>query len=129
MSLLYETYATHSFAPVKDTEKTLVIIAAYPSSSIRVLDAVTKKPLQNIKVIINTTQKLTDSSGIAVLDLPKGTYTVKIGNSAYLSKTLQLTLPLAEPLTVELWPLWTIGLGIVASAMVVTAVVAKAVWK
>jgi len=108
---------------------TITIISAYPASSVQVLDAITKKPIQNAKVKINTTEKLTDSLGLAVLDVPDGLYTLSISHPSYWSKTLKITLPMTEPLKAELIPLWAIGLGIVAGATVVTAVIAKVVWK
>ena len=129
MPLLFESVFPHSFARVKDTEATVTIIAGYPSSSIQLLDVVTKKPIEGAKVTINTTEKLTDAVGMVVLEVPEGKYTVKISHSAYLSKTLTLTIPIAEPLKIELWPLWAVGLGIVAGATVATVVIAKVVWK
>jgi len=129
LPLLFESVFPHSFARVKDTEATVTIIAGYPSSSIQLLDVVTKKPIEGAKVTINTTEKLTDAVGMVVLEVPEGKYTVKISHSAYLSKTLTLTIPMAEPLKIELWPLWAVGLGIVAGATVATVVIAKVVWK
>lgn len=126
MPFLYESYA---FARVKDTEASIVIIAAYPASSLQVIDAITKKPIADAKVEINTTVKKTDSTGIVVLEVPDGVYTVKISHPAYLPKTLKVTVPLAAPQTVELWPLWSIGLGIAAGATILTALIAKAVRK
>lgn len=129
MPLLFETVFPQSFARVKDTETTIVIVSGYPSSSIQLLDALTKKPIEGAKVTINTTEKTSDTLGLVVFDVPDGKYTVKISHSAYLPKTLTLTLPMAEPMKVDLWPLWAVGLGIVAGATVLTVVIAKAVWK
>jgi len=108
---------------------TITIISAYPASSVQVLDILTKKPIENAKVTINTTQKFTDSLGLAVLDVPNGSYTLNISHPSYWSKTLKITLPMTEPLKAELIPLWSIGLGIVAGVTIITAVAAKAMWK
>jgi len=129
LPLLYESVYPKSFARVKDTEATVTIIAGYPSSSIQLLDAITKNPIVGAKVIVNSTEKLTDPMGMVVLEVPNGKYTVKISHASYLAKTLTLTIPMAEPLKVELWPLWAIGLGIVSTATVVVAIIAKATWK
>lgn len=129
MPLLFENVFPKSFARVKDTETTLTIIVGYPSSTIQLLDAVTKKPIEGAKVTINTTEKLTDATGLVVLDVPSGKYTVKISHSEYLPQTLTLTIPMAEPLKVELWPLWSIGLGIAAGATLLTVIIAKVVWR
>lgn len=129
MPLLFESVFPQSFTRVKDTEATILIISGYPSSSIQVLDAVTKKPIEAATVTANTTERKTDATGMAVLEVPDGKYTVKISHPSHLPKTLTLTIPMAEPLKVELWPLWAVGLGIVAGATVLTVVIAKAVWK
>lgn len=129
MPLLFESVFPQSFTRVKDTEATILIISGYPSSSIQVLDIITKKPIADATVTINTTTKKTDTSGIVVLDVPDGVYTVKISHPAYLPKTLNVTVPLAAPEPVQLIPLWSIALGIVAGATVLTVVIAKVVWK
>jgi len=132
LPLLYESYAAQvprSLAKVKDTEKTVTIIVGYPSSSIQLSDSVTKKPIQGAKVAINSTEKVSDSSGMVSLEMPDGEYTVKISHPSYWKKTVTVKIPMAEPLKVELWPLWAIGLGIVAGATVATVVISKAVWK
>lgn len=132
MPLLYESYApkvTHSLAKVKDTEQTVTIIVGYPSSSIQLSDSLTKKPIQGAKVLINSTEKVTDASGMVTLDVPEGTYTVKLSHSSYWGKTVSVTMPMTEPLKIGLWPLWAIGLGIVAGATVATVVISTAVWK
>jgi len=124
LPLLFEN--VFPFARVKDTEATILIIQAIPTFSIQVLDAITKKPIEAATVTANTTERKTDATGTAILELPAGTYTVKISHPAYLPKTLTLTIPMAEPLKVELYPLWAIGLGIVGGATVLTLIVAKA---
>ncbi len=130
MPFLYESYTPpHPFSRIKDSEISVAVIAGYPSSSVQVLDATTKKPITDAKVTLYTTEKLTDASGIAVLDAPAGGYSLKISHSQYLSKTLSITLPMAEPLTVTLWPLWSIGLGIAAGATMLTVIIAKVVWR
>jgi hypothetical protein len=129
LPLLFETVFPQSFARVKDTETTIVIVSGYPSSSIQLLDALTKKPIEGAKVTINTTEKTSDTLGLVVFDVPDGKYTVKISHSAYLPKTLTLTLPMAEPVKVDLWPLWAVGLGVAAGATIGVAVIAKVVWK
>jgi hypothetical protein len=129
LPLLYESVFPQSFARVKDTEATVTIIKGYPSSSVQVLDAVTKKPIEGAKATIDTTEKLSDALGIIVLEVAEGEYTVKITHPAYLTKTLTVTIPMAEPLTVELWPLWTVGLGICAAATIGLAIGFKVMGK
>lgn len=54
---------------------------------------------------------ITDSAGYFKLDLNKGLYTVTISHQAYEQKTVQMSLPVAEPLTIELIPIAAIQLN------------------
>lgn len=129
MPLLYENFSFHkSFSLIKDSEQTLTIIVGYPSSTLQLADTLTGKPVVNAKVTADSKEYTSDANGIVVLDLPDGNYTVSISNSSYLSKSLSITLPMAEPLTVKLIPIWSVALGIVAAATVTVGVVAK-LWR
>jgi len=130
LPLLYENFSFHkSFSLIKDSEQTLTIIVGYPSSTLQLADTLTGKPVVNAKVTADSKEYTSDANGIVVLDLPDGNYTVSISNSSYLSKSLSITLPMAEPLTVKLIPIWSVALGIVATATVTVGVVAKLVWR
>jgi hypothetical protein len=130
LPILYENFSFHkSFSQVKDSEQTLTIIVGYPTSTLQLADILTGKPVVNAKVTADSKTYTSDANGVVVLDLPNGTYTVSISNPAYLHKSFSLALPMAEPLTVKLIPLWGVGLGIVAGATVAVAVVAKLVWR
>ena len=102
---------------------------AYPSSSLQIADYITGKPVAEATVLADSTEKTTDSSGMAVLEVPSGKYTVKITHPQYYPKTITVNLPMTEPLTVKLIPLWSIGLGIAAGATLIVAIAAKVAWR
>lgn len=130
MPILYENFSfSKRFSQVKDSEQTLVIIAAYPTNMIQLADIITGKPIVNALITADSTEYTSDSKGAVVLNLPAGTYTITIRNSGYLSKSLSLTLPMTEPLTIKLIPTWAVALGIVAGATIVVGVAAKLAWR
>jgi uncharacterized membrane protein len=129
MPFLYESYAK-AFARVKDTEATVSLIITAPPAypfSIQVLDAITKKPVANATVQVDTKVYTTGSDGTLALDIPEGSYTVKISHPSYLTKTLTVAVPMAETQKITLIPLWAVGLGIVGGVSILTIIIAKAV--
>ena len=99
--------------------------------SITVVDALSRKPLSDARVLVDEVEKFTDDVGITVYDpLAPGTYKIRISKSGYKGATK--TVKLAEEglaLTVGLWPWWAISLGLVVGTGVATIVIAKIVWK
>jgi uncharacterized membrane protein len=102
---------------------------AIPSSALQLVDVLTGKPVTNAKVTADSTEYTSDNGGLVVLNLPDGTYKVVISSSSYLSKSVSVTLPMTQPLTVQLIPVWSIALGAVAGASVAIGVIAKLAWR
>lgn len=130
--LLYENIPlnkSHSYDGTVDSQQTVSIIMAYPSSTLQLVDILTGKPVANATITADSKQYTSDSGGLAVLDLADGTYTIHITNPNYLSKTLSITFPMTAPLTVKLIPIWSVALGVVAAASIGVGVVAKLAWK
>jgi len=98
---------------------------AYPTNTLQLVDFLTSKPVVNAKILANSTEYTSTPGGLVVLDLPDGTYKVSITHPSYLSKSLSLTIPMTEPLTVQLIPVWGVALGVVTSAAVIVVVAVK----
>lgn len=94
-----------------------VIVA--PNLTVKVKDAVTKKPIEGAKVTVNTAEATTDASGLAVFpELPAGTYKVTVSKSGYKGWSKTVTFEVGALIDVSLWPWWSIGLGIVGASAI-----------
>lgn len=95
---------------------------------IKVKDAVTGKPIVGASVIVDTNEKATDETGIAIFEaLAPGTYTVQITPSGYFGKKFSVTVTAeGEVREVTLIPMWIAGVGIVAGGLAATLIVTKA---
>lgn len=108
-------------------EKTVFVA---PNLTIRVLDSVTGKPLKDARVTVNTSEALTDESGLAVFgELAAGTYTVLVRHGVYKETTKTVTFTPGELITIKLLPYWAIGLGIVSFSAVAVIIGAKLLWR
>lgn len=119
MPLLYEN--------VFGVSETKTVFAAY-ALTVTVKDIITRKPVTDATVTVDTYTATTDETGTAMFEtLPPGTYTVEITHPSYLTKTFSLTITEAgEAKEVSLIPIWGIGLGVVGGGILVTVVATKA---
>ena len=97
-------------------------VVAAPVLTVRVFNAITKKPIDGARVLVDTYEAFTDAEGNAIYEvIPLGTYTVWAQARDYKSVTFKPTVTLTEAgavVEIGLWPLWSIGLGIVGAASV-----------
>lgn len=91
-----------------------VAVYVSPALTIKVKDAIFKKPIKGAVVLADTNSATTDETGTAMFQtLPPGTYTVKVTHPAYMPKTGTVTITEAGALKeVTLWPYWIIPAGI-----------------
>ena len=79
--------------------------------SITVIDALSRKPLSDARVLVDEVESFTDEVGMTVYEpLAPGTYKIRISKGGYKGATK--TVKLAEEglaLTVGLWPWWAIA--------------------
>jgi len=105
-----------------------VSLEALPALTVIVKDMVFKKPIQGAKVVVDTNEAVTDSSGMAVFDmLAPGTYTLIVSARDYKSETRTVILTAAGVVAeVHLLHLAAIALGLVAVGSVGVVVVHQA---
>lgn len=97
-------------------EVTLIVA---PNLTVRVRNAITKKPIEGAKVTVNTYGATTDASGLAIFgELPAGEYKITVSKSGYKGWSKKRTFEPGELITITLWPWWIIGLGIVSVSAV-----------
>ena len=99
-------------------------VYVYPALTIKVKNAVTKKPIKDAIILADTNTATTDETGTATFELlPPGTYTVKVTHPAYMPKTGTVTITEAGALKeVTLWPYWIIPAGIGGAFAIVTLI-------
>ena len=104
-----------------------VSLSAQPALTVIVKDILFKKPIEGAKVVIDTSEVMTDASGMAVFDaLAPGTYTISVSARDYKSesRTIDLTV-LGKVEEVHLLPMWAIAAGIVGAGSVGLVVASK----
>ena len=113
--LLYEN--------IYGTSESRSVYVAY-ALTIKVKDAITKKPIKDAIILADTNTATTDETGTATFELlPPGTYTVKVTHPAYMPKTGTVTITEAGALKeVTLWPYWVIPAGIGGGFALVTLI-------
>ena len=99
-------------------------VYAASALTIKVKDAILKKPIKGAIVLADTNTATTDETGTATFELlPPGTYTVKVTHPAYMPKTGTVTITEAGALKeVTLWPYWIIPAGIGGGFALVTLI-------
>jgi hypothetical protein len=128
--ILYEDFSPQSLFGTPDSQLVLTILPiGVPQNSLYVADYITGKPVANATVSAGGKTYTTDSTGLATLDLPNGTYSAQVTSPNYLSKTVTVTIPLTSPLTVKLIPDWGIALGIVGGTTIITGILATVFWR
>lgn len=95
--------------------------------TLTVKDQITGKPVTEAKIVADTgEQATTDATGTATLTLTGGQRTLTITHPNYLTKNYAFLLTKDETIELKLFPLWTIGLGIVSGGIALTLIVTKA---
>lgn len=104
-----------------------VSLQVQPALTVVVKDIVTKKQIVGAKVVVDTTEAVTDDSGTAIFDgLASGTYTLTVSARDYKSesRTIDLTM-LGKVEEVHLLPMWAIAAGVVGASSVGLVVALK----
>jgi len=105
-----------------------VSLEAAPALTVVVKEMIFNKPIEGAKVVVDTNEAVTDSSGMAVFDmLAPGTYTLIVSARDYKSETRTVILTAAGVVAeVHLLHLAAIALGLVAVGSVGVVVVHQA---
>ena len=91
--------------------------------SVVVKDRITGKLIEGALVRVNETDVTTDVSGLAEFkELPPGEYVISVSASGYKTTTKKGEFTFT---TIALWPLWSIGLGIVGTAAIGVVVIER----
>ena len=97
-----------------------------PDLTVQVRDRITGKLIEGALVTVNTTEVETDASGLAVLgELPAGIYGIRVSKSGYKGWSKTVTFEPGLLITVQLWPLWGIGLGVLGVASIGVIVIER----
>jgi len=93
-----------------------VSVNALPALTVVVKDVIFKKPLEGAKVVLDSSEFLTDASGMVVFEtLAPGTYTITVSASDFKSETRTVELTAAGMVVeVHLWHLGAIVAGVAA---------------
>lgn len=105
-----------------------VSVEAQPALTIIVKDMIFKKPIEGARVVIDTSEAITDASGMAVFDaLAPGTYTLTVSAKDYKSETRTVELTtLGMVVEIHLIHMAALALGIVGAGAVGIVVAHKA---
>ena len=105
-------------------------VTALPALTVRVLNAITKKPIDGARVLVDTYEAFTDAEGNAIYEvIPLGTYSIWAEARDYKPVTFKPKITLTEAgavVDVPLWPLWSVGLAVVGGASILTLGATKA---
>jgi hypothetical protein len=104
-----------------------VSVEALPALTVIVKDMIMKKPVVGAKVVIDTTEAITDDLGMAVFEaLTSGTYTLTVSARDYKSASRTIDFTTAGKVEeVHLLPMWAIAAGVVGAGSVGLVVAVK----
>lgn len=91
-----------------------VIVA--PNLTVLVKDKISGKAIEGAKVTVDTEEKVTLASGLAVYgELPVGTYEITVSKGGYKGWKKKVTFEPGTIIEAGLWPWWVFGAGAVAA--------------
>jgi len=79
-----------------------------PRLRVHVIDAISREPIPDAEIYINTYTTRTDARGVAELDVPAGTYDIVVRHRKYFVYRDTITVMRDMEITVELEPVFKI---------------------